>query len=730
MVSWIKRYKYTILALVLLLLLPIVIVFAQGFFTLQRFGSELPMEAAVVFDRNGELIGSLGNKGRFITIEKIPPELIQAIIAIEDSRFNHHGGIDIIGITRALFTNLRASKVKQGGSTITQQTVKNIFLHPQRTLARKLQEFALAILFEKRYSKDEILEFYLNTSYFGEGAYGIDNAAQTYFNKDVSHLTLGESALLAGLLQAPSKFSPYTAPEKALERRNLVIDRMIALELINSSVAKHGKEEKIVLAPLTGGTARYFLSWISDILIEEFGEYPVFNDGLRVHTTLDLEMQRIAEKIFLEQPNQGSLVALHPYTGGVLALVGGRNYLESQFNRALFAKRQPGSVFKPVIYAAAIKDGWQVNSIVEDAPKEYSGYKPNNVEDAYWGPVTMKHALAFSLNNAAVWTLNEIGISKAFSLANQLEIDLLNQDRNLALALGGITHGVSPLQMTAAILPFSNGGAYFSPNPIVKVLNLDGDNLLDQVPQRTQILSPQQAYLVSDMLQAVMEYGTGKDLPVQRPAAGKSGTTNDQKDLWFIGFTPDIVVGVYIGNDDNSPMEEGTGSSVAGPIWAEFIDQALANEPARDFPVPSKIIKDVTIDVFTGLLANEQCAWTELDAFIEGTVPSKWAPCALPKSPPPTAEEPSSPSPEESTPKQEVEEPIPELEEPVPGPEEPIPESEEPIPEPEEPIPEPEEPIPEPEEPIPEPEEPIPEPEEPIPEPEEPIPEIEKPAPE
>ncbi len=368
--------------------------------------------------------------------------------------------------------------------------------------------------------------------------------------------------------------------------------------------------------------------------MEDFGETAVFSEGLRVHTSLDLQMQEIAEDIFGSQEHQGALVALDPRDGTVLALIGGRNYIESQFNRAVDAKRQPGSVFKPIIYAAAIKQGWQVNSIVDDIPREYSGYQPENYGEAYWGPVTMKHAIALSLNNAAVWTLNEIGISSAFSFAREVGIELSQQDRNLALALGGLTDGVSPMQMTAAFVPFANGGAYFTPNPVLRVINQDGDVLFNYEPEKNQVLSPQQAYLMCDMLQAVMEYGTGKSVPVERPSAGKSGTTNNQRDLWFVGFTPDLVVGVFIGNDDNSPIA-GYGVSIAGPIWAELINQSLADKPPRPFPLPSLIVDDVQIDIFTGLLANDQCEYTELDAFIKGTEPTRQAPCAITFTPQP-----------------------------------------------------------------------------------------------
>jgi len=678
--AWIKRYRLTILAVFLLMLLPFAVVFIKGYFTVSAFDIGRPMQAAVILDRDGKFIGSLGETGRYVTIDAIPEDLVNAVVAVEDFRFYQHRGVDLIGIARALLVNLRAGETVQGGSTITQQVAKNLFLHPRRTLERKFEELALALLLEARFTKEQILELYLNSSYFGEGSYGVESAAQTYFGKSVSNLTLAESALLAGLLQAPSAYSPYKHPEKALNRRRTVLDRMAELGYIKPDEAESAAAAGLELAKLTGGPARYFLDWVSQILVEMFGETTVFSGGLRVHTSLDLAMQEIAEEIFSSQEHQGALVALDPRDGTVLAMIGGKNYIESQFNRAVDARRQPGSVFKPIIYAAALKQGWQVNSIVEDIPREYSGYKPENYEEAYWGPITMKHAIAMSLNNAAVWTLNEIGMSSVFNFAAEVGIKLSPKDRNLALALGGLTDGVSPLEMTAAFVPFANGGAYFSPSPILRVINQDGEVLFDLEPEKKQVLSPQQAYLMCDMLQAVMEYGTGKSVPVERPSAAKTGTTNNQRDLWFVGFTPDLVVGVYIGNDDNSPIS-GVGGSIAGPIWAEFINQTLAGTPPRPFPVPSMIVNDVQIDVFTGLLANDQCQWTEFDAFIKGTEPIRQAPCAITLTPQPRVNIPipdlpvePEPEPEQPEPEQ-PEEPEPEKPEPEqPKPEEPKPE--------------------------------------------------------
>ena len=697
--NWLKQYKFTIIAVVLLLLLPFAAVFAKGIGTIRRFEEFEPRGPATIFDRNGKVIASLGQKGIDVSLDQVPQELIDAIVAVEDARFFEHKGFDLMGVLRALWVNLRQRDTVQGASTITQQVAKNLFLHPGKTFERKFEELALAILLESRYSKERILELYLNNIYFGEGAYGVESAAQTYFGKSVSELEIGESTLLAGIPRAPSVYTPYANPDLAKERRAVVLDRMVAVGKLKREEADKIKNEEIELATLSRGQARYFVDWVTNQLIDELGETLVFQGGLKVHTSLDLSLQQVAEEIFAEQEHQGALVALDPTNGEVLTMVGGRNYLESQFNRATQAKRQPGSVFKPLVYAAALKEGFQMNTLVEDIPRKYSDYEPENYSEAYWGPVTMKHAIAFSLNNAAVWTLNEIGLRPLLDLTDDLELGLVKDDHNLATALGGLTEGVTPLGMTASFVPFANGGEYFSPHGIIKAVDFEDNEVFQANIEPKRVLTPQEAYLMTNMLEAVMEYGTGKGLEVNTVSAGKTGTTNEHRELWFIGYTPEIVVGVYIGNDDRSPVE-GFGSTTAGPLWAKFINSLyplpdeeseqddtlpvtggdlLEDEPKEEFPVPSGIVTDVLIDVFTGLLANERCEMVELDAFIEGTQPTTLAPCAQPRE----RVAPQVPQVPEVPEEPQVEEP-PEVEEPVQP--EPEPEEEEPIqPEPEEP---------------------------------------------
>lgn len=744
MLTWLKQYRLTIIAVLLLFLLPFIVVFAKGVSTIRNFEKERPLEVVTILDRNGEVIGVLGESGRFVSIQQMPESLKNAVVAVEDRRFYRHSGVDIPGIFRSIFVNLRAGKIVQGGSTITQQLAKNMFLHPRKVLARKFEELALSILLESRFTKDEILEMYLNSAYFGEGAWGVENAARTYFGKPVTELTLGESTLLAGLPQSPSSYSPFRYLERAKQRREHVLASMVATNKLDPATAERIKSEEVELKQTTAGVGRYFIDWITNLLVRELGESSVFSRGIRVHTTLDLEMQQMAEDAFAKQDNQGALVAIEAKTGYILALVGGRSYRESQFNRAVVARRQPGSAFKPILYAAAIKDGWQQNTLVEDIPRDYSGYKPENYNEAYWGPVTMKFAMTLSLNNAAVWTLNKLGLSKLFNFTKQLEIPLVNADRNLATALGGLTEGLSPLQLTAAFVPFANGGVYYSPNPIIRVVDIDGNILIDTEPQASDVLTPEQAYLVTDMLQAVMIDGTGKSIPVEQPVAGKTGTTNEQVDLWFVGYTPEIVTGIYIGNDDREPVE-GYGGTVAGPIFADFNNRILAEKSTSEFLIPESIVRNVQIDIFTGLLATERCEFTELESFITGTQPTRWAPCAdisqsaprrnipqlTPEQNPPPLEplpelepEPIKPEPEPTPPIEQPEpEPTPPVEpEPEPGPIQPI----EPQPEPPSQPDEPSQPL----EPSPPPTEPGPTPEEPQLEPEQPFPPLEPQVPE
>ena len=606
----------------------------RAWWTVRGFDPDRPSRAAAVFDIRGELVGTVGSPyTRFVPLTQIPRALQDAVVAIEDSRFFRHPGVDPIGIARALWANVRAGTVVQGGSTITQQLARTLFLTPQRTLTRKVEEVVLALILEARFSKERILELYLNRVYLGEGATGIGAAARTYFGKDPQELTLGESALLAGLIRAPSALSPYRNPDAALRRREVVLQRMAELGFISPRAAQAAAAEPIQLAELRGGPAPWFMDYLRPVLEQRFGFNLVHRGGLRVHTGLDLRMQLAAQRALGDR--QGAIVAIDPHTGDIKAMVGGRDYLESQFNRAVAAHRQPGSAFKPFVYAAALQQGWRLNSIVRDVPADFNGYRPRNFRDRYWGPVTLKHALVMSLNVASVWLASQVGVDRVISLARAMGIrSLTPEDRHLAITLGGLRNGVTPLEMAEAFSVFAAGGVRRLARPFYRVVDEDGYVWFDSPPDPGErVLSPQVAYLVTNALEDALHRGTGQLARIGRPAAGKTGTTDGLVSAWFVGYTPQLVAAVYIGNDDATPVG-GTGGTVAAPVWKAFMQEALKDEPPVPFPVPEGMVTGIAVDLFNGLRADGLCRWVEEDAFIEGTQPWIWSPCVLGLQPP------------------------------------------------------------------------------------------------
>ncbi len=593
---------------------------------IKAFEAEPTPTPSTLYDAAGEVLTSLGQGGRFVPFGEIPKVVRDAVVAIEDARFWSHPGVDAVGIARAVVVNLRRGTRAQGGSTITQQLARNLFLSPEKSYVRKFQEAIIALLLEARFSKSEILALYLNRVYFGDGAYGIDEAARTYFGKAAQELTLPEGALLAGLLRAPSRYSPYANPELALERRSIVLSRMEELGLVTAEEAQAAKDAPLELAGRRGGEAPYFVDYVENWLVERFGADRVFHDGLHVVTTLDRKVQEAAEAAL--GGHQGAVVALDPQTGHVVAMVGGRDYVESQFNRATQSRRQPGSAFKPFVYAAALEQGWQMNDLVEDVPRTWGDYSPQNFRGEYWGRVTMKHALVESLNNGSVWLLERVGVDRAIALARRLGITTLTpDDRHLALALGGLTQGVIPLEMAAAYVPFANGGLWHEPVPVKEVRDRHGALLYQHRPAPRRVLSEEVAFFITDMLRDAVERGTGTAAAIGRPQAGKTGTTDDQRSAWFVGYTPDLVAAVYIGNDDGTPLQGG-GGTLAAPVWSRMMSAALAGRPAVDFPVPPWVVTGVPVDIFTGLLAGEGCPYRESDSFVAWRAPRRYAPCA------------------------------------------------------------------------------------------------------
>lgn len=611
-----------------------VLVVAAGLYTsalmrVNRFEAAQSAPRTTYYASNGDVIATPSEVQRiYVPLNRIPRSLQLAIVGIEDSQFYEHKGINIRSIARALFINLLSGRVVQGGSTITQQLAKTIFLSPERTLARKLEEAFLAIELERRYSKDKILEMYLNNIYLGSGNTGVQAAALSYFGKSVSDLTLAESALIAGLPKAPSLYSPLVNPQLARARRNVVLGRMDELGYITPAQATTAQAEPVRTAgaaEVASAAAPYFTQYVTQLLIDRFGEDRTYRGGLQVYTTLDPAMQAAANAAFKKV--QGALVAIDPRNGQIKAMVGGRSYAESQFNRATLAFRQPGSAFKPFVYVTAFEHGFTQNMIFEDAYTDFNGYAPINYDDKFKGQMTIKQAVVDSRNVIAVKVLQQVGVDAVIKTATWMGIDSLTRpDRNLTLALGGLTKGVTPLTLTAGYVPLANGGFAIQPVAITRVTDSKGKTLWVNSPRPKRVIHASSAYLMTDILRAVIEYGTGQAAKIGRPAAGKTGTTNNKATAWFVGYTPDLVATVYVGNDDGTPVGL-SGGTIAAPIWQKFMSRALANRPITDFTPPPDVVTGVPISIYTGQPASVYTPSSEVewDAFVQGTVPWQYA---------------------------------------------------------------------------------------------------------
>ena len=561
-----------------------------------------PSASSQIYDINGNEIANIhATENRMpVKISQIPKDLQNAFIAVEDARFYEHSGIDPRGILRALWANISGGGVSEGGSTITQQLAKNAYLTPERTMKRKIQEMFLALQLEREYTKQEILEFYLNQIYFGQGAYGVEAAAKTYFGKDVSALTLNECAMLAGIPKSPNYYSPFNNLEAARARRATVLEQMAKYHYISDSEASRLKREDLKLVrPAAGDTteAAYFIDYVIQGLIDKYGADAVYKSGLKIYTTIDMDMQRAAEaamkmlptfetdKNGLAQP-QGALVAIDPHTGQIKAMVGGRG--TDQFNRATMAERQPGSAFKPFVFAAALENRFTPNTIIEDSPIMVGDWEPENYNRNYNGKVTLRYVAEQSLNVPTVKIAQKIGVDKAIYYAQEMGIstfvlDGATNDRGLATSLGGLTRGLTPLELTSAYGTFANQGVHVEPTAIIKVLDRNGKILEQAKPKQKNVISEASANDLTSMLQGVITRGTGTGAAIDRPAAGKTGTTSDYCDAWFVGYTTDLVAGVWIGCDDNSDLDGMTGGNLPASVWQAFMERATANMPVRQF---------------------------------------------------------------------------------------------------------------------------------------------------
>jgi len=564
-----------------------------------------------IMDARGRVVATRGaSADPFVQAEDLPPHVTAAVLAIEDRRFYRHWGIDAVGLGRAIIANVRAGRVVQGGSTITQQLAKNLFLTSERTFRRKIQETMLALWLEARFTKNEILTLYLNRVYFGGGAYGIEAASERYFGIDPTELTLNQAAMLAGLLKAPSRYSPASHPDAAAARMQVVLGAMIDAGFLDpdAQALRESAPVAYTLSTATDG-AGYFVDWLMDRLPAYIGG----TDGnLVVETTLDLDVQYAAERALAatldgrgndRNAQQGAVVAFD-LAGGVTAMVGGRSYRDSQFNRATQARRQPGSAFKPFVYLAALEAGYRPDSVVLDETVEVDGWEPENFDREHEGFMQLRDAFAESVNTVAVRLIEAVGPANVSRTARRLGITS-TLDEVPSLALGSVE--VTPFELTSAYVPLANGGAGVIPHAITRIRTADGRILYERTgtgPGRV-IQARATADLVS-MMSVAIASGTGRRAYLgDRPSAGKTGTSQDFRDAWFVGFTGDYVAGVWIGNDDNAPMSRVTGGTLPAETWATLMRDAhrgLAPSPlAGRLPVAAPEIERGTLaDAFLG----------------------------------------------------------------------------------------------------------------------------------
>jgi penicillin-binding protein 1A len=650
-----------------------------------------PSQTTRIFDSAGETLAELSiEKRALLPLSKIPVDLQNAVIAVEDDQFFKHWGLSPKGMLRAALRNALARRVVQGASTITQQLAKQIFLKPERKLSRKLREILLAIQIERNFSKPEILQYYLNQVYFGEGAYGAQAAARNYFGKEIGELTLADAALLAGLIRAPRANSPFFKPENARKRRSVVLQRMEDEGMISKAEREAADASPIPLSkPIgIGSQAPYFVDHVRRRLEMKYTTAAVWRGGMKISTTLDLGLQKIAEEtmnkaldefdvkaatehakkmreyelsgeslppeVSTSPPSkiQGAFVLMDVRTGAIRAMIGGR---ESIFNRVTQAKRQPGSTLKPFVWAAALGAGMTAASLIDDTPlafyfdgrdwrllegatdqysidlatqpfaasPDFKIWVPGNFDGKFMGRVTLRRALAHSRNISAINLITQIGPPLVAEIAHRAGIrsDL---EPAPALALGSSV--VTPLEMANAFATFANGGIAVTPYTIETVEDAAGKQLEAHVPSDREAMTPQLAYLVTNVLKAVVQGGTGvRARKLNRPLAGKTGTSNDNRDLWFVGYTPDYVAVAWMGYDDFASLgrKDWTGGSTVVPWWTDIMEQVLKDAPKRDFPVPPGIVFSA-IDAETGLLYQPTCPKKNrlLEAFQVGTAPT------------------------------------------------------------------------------------------------------------
>jgi 1A family penicillin-binding protein len=587
-----------------------------------------------VFDNQRRFVGRiLPEKRYWVTIDRIPVFLQKAVVAVEDARFYEHGGIDVRGIARALVKDVVKGRLAEGGSTITQQLIKNRYLTGAKTLERKIDEARLAMEFESKYTKQQILEMYFNEIYYGNGAWGIAQAARLYFDKNPEELNEAECAMLAGVQKNPARYNPLGKAAQVTGRRDIVLKRMVDLNMITPRQRKQLRAHPpAVTKP---GQAHQYLAHVRGKLIERYGAEIIEQGGLEVTAALDLNLQKQAEMILREGLKlistelQGALICLDPATGDVLAAVGGVDVTKSGYNRAFSAKRQPGSAIKPLIYAAALEKGIAAGSVWDDAPATYNrgngeAWRPLNYGREQYGELSLRQALAYSSNVITVKLLDAIGIQYFVDFAWKMGLPV-RAENGLSLALG--TDEVTLYDLVLAYTPLATGGMRPEARTILRIYDSKRQTWIEVPPAGTQVLSPASAYVTTQMLKDVMDYGTAKSLrkfSQAHPSAGKTGTTDDYRDAWFIGYTPQVITGVWAGYDKPRPGGKGfTGGAVAAPVWERLMRKAVAGKAAVDFPRPETIVS-ISIDPATGFLSTEGCPTKRDEVYIAGTEPTEY----------------------------------------------------------------------------------------------------------
>ena len=660
--------------------------------SIDKMDEYTPSLTTYVYDINNQVIAEFSvEKRAILPLSKIPVDMQNAVISMEDQNFFRHWGISPRGIMRALLRDILHRRSAQGGSTITQQLSRGIFLKPEKTITRKIKEIVLALQIERNFSKPEILTLYLNQIYLGSGVYGVQSASKLYFGKDVTEMTLGECALLTGLIPSPERFSPFNNPDRARQRRSLVLQQMLAGGHITAEEAKAAAAESVPTerSSVLAGHGAYFVEYVRQQLEPKYGVAQLWKGGMKIYTTLDLAMQIPAEEIMEKHlakydaaaaakleaerkaapkdeedeeevvkstaPLQGAFLVLDTRTGAIKAMIGGRNYRDSKFNRATQSARQAGSTFKPFVWMAALLNGYTPASPVEDTPmayyydgkdwrllegatdqysidlaiepfvgnKDFNIWVPNNYDGKFRGTITMRHGLEASRNLSSIYLVTRVGPTLVADVAHRAGI---KRHLEAVPSIGLGTSLVSNIEMASAFSTFANGGIHATPFGVLRVTDNSGRVLEEAVPEETEAFSPQLSYVLVNMMKGVVQRGTGVHASrLKRPIAGKTGTSQDSKDMWFIGMTPDMTAAAWMGYDDMSSltMQDWTGGGTVVPWWTEIMEAVLKDQPVRDFPVPEGVIF-VTVDQETGKLALPTCKKKILEAFIKGTEPQEF----------------------------------------------------------------------------------------------------------